>query len=83
MLFFKARPLDFDPMLDSFFIPFHSPPFRLLGAPPERMEETTYMVNMIADAKQSVDELCDTRTGPQVRGESRRGALLRGKILGT
>ena len=69
--FFYPGPVGLDPTLDGNFVPLNGPALWLLGAPAQRMQDPSDMVDMITNPEDLLDHMNDPRTGPQVRRKSR------------
>ena len=69
--FFYPGPLGLDPELDGGFVSLDGPTLRLLGAPAQRMQDASDVVDMIANSKDLLDHLNDPGTGPEVRRKAR------------
>jgi hypothetical protein len=67
---FYPGPFLLDPAADLVLIALHGPALGLLGAPSQGVQETTDMVDMVAQPESVLDELSYPGAGPQVGFES-------------
>ncbi len=70
--FFYPGPVGLDPALNGRLIALDGPALGLLGAPAHRPEQSSDVIDVIANAVTALDHLGDPRTSPHIRGEARR-----------
>ncbi len=54
------------PLADSFLVPLHGAPLRLLGAPPHFLHDPPDVVAVVLDAELLLDQVGDALCSPQV-----------------
>jgi hypothetical protein len=70
--FFYPRPFLLDPTADLVLVAFHGAALGFLGTPSQSMQETTDMVDVVAQPEAVENELSHAGAGPQVGGKPSR-----------
>jgi hypothetical protein len=68
-LFFNPGPLMFYPAPDLLLVTFYRPSLRPLGAEPQRMQQTSDMINVIVNTEVTLDKLGHAGARPQIGGK--------------
>jgi hypothetical protein len=65
-LFFNARPIDLNPLLDFLLVPLYRLSLRLLRAPPQRMKQAAYVIHMVSDTEARLNQFSNPGACPKI-----------------